>query len=151
MVAANDAGTQYRVLMFEDGLRLTRQHPWFGVGMDTIKARWRELNIRGYERFDYHSHFHCLPIQIAAERGLLALAVLIWLMFSYMRLLLRLLRRVSAQDWILRGAAFGIFSAVTGFLVGSPAHYGFGGYEIQMPFWFMMGMAIALDRFLPLS
>ena len=71
MVAAGDAGTEYRVLMWEDGVRLAEQHPLFGVGMDTIKAQWQQLHVRAYERFTLHSHFHSTPIQLAAERGLL--------------------------------------------------------------------------------
>src|ERR1039458_980903 len=32
-VSPADPGTHFRVLMWEDGVRLVRQHPWFGVGM----------------------------------------------------------------------------------------------------------------------
>src|SRR6185437_14262652 len=32
-----DPGTQFRTMMWEDGFRLIGQHPWFGVGMETIR------------------------------------------------------------------------------------------------------------------
>src|SRR5271166_952878 len=41
-IAVHDPGTQYRLLMWEDGARLVRQHPWFGVGMGTISIHWQE-------------------------------------------------------------------------------------------------------------
>jgi hypothetical protein len=144
MVARKDAGTEYRVLMWEDGLRLARQHPFFGVGMDTIKADWRELGIRAYARFPIKSHFHSTPIQLAAERGLLTLAAWIWLMVLYIRLLLRLVKR--APDWFSRGLALGLLAATIGFLNSSLVHYNLGDSEVQMLFWFLMGLAIVLDR-----
>jgi O-antigen ligase len=147
MVAPKDAGTEYRVLMWEDGLRLTREHPFFGVGMDTIKAEWNQLGIRAYQRFPLRSHFHSTPIQLAAERGLLTLAAWIWLMVLYLRLLLRL--RKCPADWFLRGASLGILAATIGFLSSSLVHYNLGDSEVQMLFWFLMGLAIALNRMLP--
>lgn len=143
MVATNDAGTNYRVLMWEDGLRLARQHPWFGVGMDTIKVQWQQLNIRAYQRYALHSHFHSTPIQLAAERGLPALVAWITLLCLYIRVLWRL-RRVSTKDWFQRGTVLGILAATIGFLTSSLVHYNLGDSEVQMLFWFLMGLALAL-------
>src|SRR5271157_894238 len=46
-----DPGTHFRTMMWEDGMRLIRQHPWFGVGMETIRNHWPEWNIRAYRLF----------------------------------------------------------------------------------------------------
>lgn len=146
MVATEDAGTNYRVLMWEDGVRLARQHPWFGVGMDTIKVQWRQLNIRAYQRYPLHSHFHSTPIQLAAERGLPALLIWITLLCLYIRMLWRLRRMVPAEDWFQRGTVLGILAATIGFLTSSLVHYNLGDSEVQMLFWFLMGLALALYR-----
>jgi hypothetical protein len=146
MIAPKDAGTEYRILMWEDGVRLAREHPLFGVGMDTIKARWQQLHIRAYERFPLRSHFHSTPIQLAAERGLLTLAAWVWLIFLYLRLLLRLRQRIPPSDWFARGVCLGILGSTLGFLTSSLVHYNLGDSEVQMLFWFLMGIAIALDR-----
>ena len=149
MVASADAGTNYRVLMWEDGLRLAREHPWFGVGMDTIKVQWQQLHIRAYQRYALHSHFHSTPIQLAAERGLPALLAWIALVCFYVRLLWRLRRRSRQRDWLQRGTVQGIFAATLGFLTSSLVHYNLGDSEVQMLFWFLMGLAIALYRLMP--
>lgn len=149
LLARNDAGTQYRVLMWEDGVRLARQHPWFGVGIDTIKARWQELDIRAYQRFTIKSHFHSTPIQIAAERGLPALLTWAALAVVYLRLGFRLWRRSVHESWWIRGITLGIFAAAVGFLCSGFVHYNLGDSEVQMLFWFLMGTTLALDRLLP--
>ncbi|MFB3916408.1 MAG: O-antigen ligase family protein [Terriglobales bacterium] len=146
MVATGDAGTQYRLLMWEDGLRLIRQHPVFGVGMDSIKLLWRQYHLRAYERFQFHSHFHSEPIQIAAERGLPVLAAWIWLMVLYVRLLLRMLRHTSGSGWVLRGIALGMFGAAVGFLVSTLVHSPLTDSATQMTLWLLMGTTIAFDR-----
>src|SRR5438477_11672693 len=80
-LSVNDPGTQYRLLMWQDGVRLALQPPLTGIGMDSVERHGRELGIRAYERYPkLKSHFHSTPVQIAAESGVLALAAWIWLM-----------------------------------------------------------------------
>src|SRR5262249_19876524 len=64
----HDAGTSFRVMMWEDSTRLIESHPWFGVGMETIRNHWPEWGIRAYSQFRDQGHFHNDVIQIAAER-----------------------------------------------------------------------------------
>lgn len=142
-----DLSTQYRELMWADGLRLIREHPWLGVGMDTVLVRWRELGLRAYEQFGLHSHFHSTPIQLAVERGLLGLAAWLLLVGAYVVMLLRLLARTkSAQDAWSRGLALGIFGATCGFLASGLVHYNFGDSEVVMVWWLLAGVAVSLDR-----
>ncbi|MGA3212125.1 MAG: O-antigen ligase family protein [Terriglobales bacterium] len=146
MIAREDAGTDYRVLMWQDGIRLTMQHPLLGIGMDSIKVRWREYGIRAYERYPLRGHFHSTPIQIAAERGLLTLAAWVWVIVVYLGLLLRLIKRIPQEDWFARGLVLGILGAAAGFVSSSFVHFNLGDSEVQMLFWFLMGLAIAMDR-----
>jgi hypothetical protein len=146
MVAPADDGTRYRVLMWEDGLRLTRQHPFFGVGMDSIEALWPQWNIRAYRLFPaFRTNFHSTPVQIAAERGLATLAAYVWLMFLCLRLPLQTLRRIPAGDWFARGFALGAFGAAIGYLGGSLVNY--NGSEMHILFWFLIGTTVALQKF----
>ena len=59
--------------MWEDGIRLVRDHPWFGVGMETVRVHYREWNIRGFIQYNVLSHFHSTYLQIAVERGIPAI------------------------------------------------------------------------------
>lgn len=144
----NDPGTQYRLLMWKDGMRLIHDHPFFGVGMDTVIARWQELDIQAYKRFPLKSHFHSTPIQFAVERGLFALAAWVWLLVAYLILLIQLLRRALTTDWFVRGTVLGILGSVSGLVVSSLVHYNFGDSEVAMLFWFFLGIALALERIL---
>jgi hypothetical protein len=146
MIAPEDAGTKYRVLMWEDGLRLVKQYPLFGIGMDSLKTRWREFNIRAYQLYPLRGHFHSTPIQLAVERGLLTLASWIYLMALYLRTLWGLQKRIPGDDWFIRGTGLGIMAATLGFLASSLVHYNLGDSEVQMLFWFLMGLALAVHH-----
>lgn len=141
-------GVQYRFLMWRDGVRLIRNHPFLGIGMESLKSHWQEWHIKAYEKFPLHSHFHSSPIQIAVERGLLTLAAWLWLQVGYLRVLARLLRITAERDRHLHGLALGMTSAACAFLLGSLTDYNWGDSEVVMVFWMFVGCALALERLL---
>ena len=147
-VGTADPGTHFRVLMWEDGVRLVRQHPWFGVGMDTIFNHWQEWNIRGFALYRVIYHFHSDYIQIAVERGLLTLAAWLWFVVAYVVFLLRLLRRTREHSRFATGAVAGVLAAFVGYLVPSTVQYCLGDDPLVMIMFFYFGLAVAIDRML---
>jgi hypothetical protein len=137
---------QYRLMMWKDGLRLIREHPFWGVGMESIKSYWSEWNIGAYRAFPLRSHFHSTPIQIAVERGLLTLFAWLYLLAEYTRILVRLLKLTKRADWYTRGLALGLLSSACGFLLGSLVDYSWGDSEVIMIFWMCMGWTLALEH-----
>ncbi len=77
-IARSDAGTQYRRLMWQDGMRLATEHPLFGVGMGSIQYHWQQWDIRAFELYRAYWNFHSDFVQLAAERGFLTLAAWLW-------------------------------------------------------------------------
>ena len=142
------AGTHFRVLMWEDGVRLIRQHPWFGVGMDTIFNHWQEWNIRGFSQYHVIYHFHSDYIQIAVERGLLTLAAWLWFVVAYLVFLFRLLRRTREHSRFATGVVAGVLAAFVGYLVPSTVQYCLGDDTLVMIMFFYFGLAVAIDRML---
>ena len=143
----NDLSMQYRRLMWEDGARLVGEHPLLGIGMDAVKVRYRQLGIRAYDSMGLHSHFHSTPIQLAVERGLPTLGAWLWLMATYVLLLLRQLQRPPpGADWWIRGLTLGTLGATLGFLASGLLHYNFGDSEVVMLFWLLMGIALRLEH-----
>ncbi|NIV35416.1 MAG: hypothetical protein GWN58_39965 [Anaerolineae bacterium] len=141
-----DLSMQYRQMMWEDGWRLIQTHPWLGIGMDSVLLRWKELEVRAFGQLGLHSHFHSTPVQIAVERGLLGLAAWLFLMGSYLWLLIRLVEQTrQSVDWWKHGLALGIFAALVGFLASGLVHYNFGDSEVVMVFWLLAGVAAALS------
>src|SRR5205085_11231418 len=99
------------MLMWQDGLRLVRQHPWFGVGMETVRTHWQEWNIRGFALYHVVSHFHSTFLQIAVERGLTTLAAWLWFVVAYLVFLLRLVRKARPTGGMAAGLAAGVLAA----------------------------------------
>ena len=145
-VDRNDIGTHFRVLMWEDGIRLVRQHPWFGVGMETVRIHWAEWNIRGFIQYHVQSHFHSTYLQIAVERGIPALLAWLWFCLAYIVLLFRLVVRMRTQSRLACAIAAGILASFVAFNFTSFFHYNLGEEPLAMLLFFYYGLAAALDR-----
>ena len=146
LVDRNDVGTHFRVLMWEDGFRLVREHPWFGVGMETVRVHYREWNIRGFLQYNVVSHFHSTFLQIAVERGIPALLAWLWFCGAYFVFLFRLIRRLQGQNRFASGVATGALAALIAFTFTSVFHYNLGEEPLAMIFFFYYGVAVALER-----
>jgi O-antigen ligase len=145
-VDLNDPGTQYRLLMWRDSIKFIRAHPLLGVGLDSIVGHWQRWDLEAYRRSSLKSHFHSTPIQFAVECGLPALAVWLWLMGGYLVFLLRLWTSSRERGWFPHGLASGILGGLLAVLLTSLLQYNFGDAEAMIVFWFLMGLAFALER-----
>jgi hypothetical protein len=141
----NDPGTDYRLLMWTDGLRLIGAHPWFGIGMNSVRDAWWQFDLAAYQKYPLRSHFHSTPIQIAVESGIPALLAWILFMAAYWAMLVRLVARArdEADRWSY-GFALGTLGATSCFLASSVVHYDFGDSVVIFLFWFLMGIALAV-------
>lgn len=138
-----DAGTDYRLLMWNDGVRLALEHPLVGIGMDTVERRGRELHIAAYEKYpNLKSHFHSTYIQIAAECGLPALGAWLWLMAAIVIAGWRNWELSSEGQPFERGLALGLMAVAAGFVAVSAVHYTLGDAELMVVFWFLVGLTL---------
>jgi len=144
----NDPGTNFRMLMWADGVRLVKQHPWFGVGMETVRLHFQEWNIRGFLQYHVISHFHSTLLQIAVERGLPTLAAWLWFVIAYLIFLVRLLRRTSEKSRFATGVVAGVLGGFLAFQTTSLVHYNLGEESLVMVLFFYFGLAVAIDRML---
>ncbi len=147
-LGAHDPGTHFRTMMWEDGLRLIGQHPWFGVGMETVRNHWKEWNIRAFTFFHDESHFHSDLMQIAVERGLLTLAAWLWFIVAYVIFLLRLIGKARQRSRFATGVAAGVLASFVAFQTTALVHYDLGIESVAMILFFYFGLAIATDRIL---
>ena len=146
--SSTDTGTAFRVLMWEDGLRLVGQHPWFGVGMETVRVHWLEWNIRGFIRYHVQSHFHSTPLQIAVERGLPTLAAWLWFVVAYLIFLVRLIGRTGARSRFATAVVTAVLAGFVAFLTTSFVHYNLGEEQLVTFLFFNFGLAVAIDHML---
>ena len=147
-MSTNDIGTHFRILMWEDGLRLVRQHPWFGVGMETVRIYWQQWNIRGLIQYHVMGHFHSTPLQIAVERGLTTLAAWLWFVVAYIVFLVRLIGKVRTRSRFATAVVTGVLTGFVAFLTTSLVHYNLGEEPLVIAIFFFFGLAIAIDHML---
>jgi len=143
-LAPRDAGTQYRLVIWRDGLRLIAQHPLVGVGFDNVVRHPGHWDIQAYRLYPLVSHFHSTPIEYAVDGGLLTLAAWLWLLGAYWMLLRRTLR--ASVEPFTHGLVLGLLGALFAFFAMSLTQYIGGDSDVMTVFWLMMGLAIGLDR-----
>jgi O-antigen ligase len=140
MFDANNPTNQDRFAMIEIGARIVADHPLTGVGPNMVP--------RVYERYrpDYavepiNPHLHNVPVQIAAERGLPALAIWIWFVAALAMSLVRLLR--GNQEKMLAATAI---AATAAMVTAGLAEYNFGDSEFLMLFLVLVTLPFAANK-----
>lgn len=140
IVDLNDETNRDRLAMLEAGVSIVRDHPLTGVGPDMVERVYPDYRLP-YAVKPTNPHLHNVPMQIAAERGLPALAAWLWFVVSLIRGLLRIVagRRHMAL-------AAGGLGAVAAMLVAGMFEYNFGDSEFLMLFLVLVTAPFAADR-----
>jgi putative inorganic carbon (hco3(-)) transporter len=135
-----------RLAMLREGGHMIRAHPLVGVGPNMV---WRlypeyadpEAVPQADQPVRRRQHVHNLPLQIAAERGLPALAIWLWFIAT---LTVDLGRRFYAgRHRFLTAAAL---SAIVAMLTAGLFEYNFGDSEFLMLFLIIVTLPFAADR-----
>jgi O-antigen ligase len=126
-----------RVAMLHVGGRMVAAYPLTGVGPTMVERRYREF-LASNEDQHVNPHLHNVPMQIAAERGLPALAV--WLCFIVM-LGAGLIRRLKIPESRFLAAA--ALSCIIAMLAAGQFEYNFGDSEFLMLFLVFMTLPFA--------
>jgi O-antigen ligase len=144
----SDNSIVWRQKVWHDGFHLLTSNPrrlLVGVGMDSIKAHWREWGLFDNGRMPM-GHMHSDYLQIALERGVPALIVWLILLGTYARTLWRVRRRVPFENWIERGIVLGALGGLFGFMLSGVVHYNWGDSEVVMVFYLIMGLSLVVER-----
>ncbi len=135
-----DPSNRDRVAMWTIGRRIVADHPLAGVGPDMVKVVYAD-----YRPADYvnptNPHLHNVPIQIAAERGLPALAAWLWFIAIALRDLWRQLRHGPRPAVAAAG-----FAAVVAMLAAGMFEYNFGDSEFLILLLGLMTLPYAATR-----
>lgn len=149
LLSTREPSTAYRLTVWKEGLNLLVSRPKhlaLGIGMDSLKSRWRQWGLFQGGRLPL-GHMHSTPLQIALERGVPALLCWAWWFGAYVWLLWRWSgREVGRSDWVSQGIGLGIFGGTLGFLASSLVHYNFGDSEVVMIVYFLMGISVVMYR-----
>jgi O-antigen ligase len=142
IVDVHDDSNRDRLQMLLMGRDMVRDHPVFGVGPEMVQRVYGQY-LRPNPVHVYNPHLHNVPVQIAAERGLPALAAWIWFVVVALIGTGRQLRRGPARA--IAGAAF---AGIIAMLAAGLFEYNFGDSEFLMLLLGLMTLpyAAALTR-----
>lgn len=126
-----------RVAMFTVGAGMVRDHPVTGVGPEMVLRRYAEYRPENAVN-DVNPHLHNVPMQIAAERGLPALALWGWFVVALVLDLARRFRRPETRTLAAAGLA-----AVAAMLVAGQFEYNFGDSEFLLLFLVLITLPAA--------
>jgi len=129
-----------RLAMMRSGFRIVRDHPLTGVGPDMLIQVYPAYRDPQAVR-QLNPHLHNVPLQIAAERGLPAVAVWIWFVVALIRDFLR--RRRSATYPSLPAAGL---ACVIAMVAAGMFEYNFHDSEFLMLFLVIVTLPYAAER-----
>ena len=126
-----------RIQMLGMGADIVRDHPMFGVGPENIGRVYGQY-LRPNPVHTYNPHLHNVPMQIAAERGLPALALFAWFVVSALTDAWRQMRHGP-----FRAIAATAFAAIVAMTTAGFFEYNFGDSEVLMLFLGLIALPFA--------
>ena len=137
-----------RIEMAGVGVRMVRDHPFFGVGPERVVSEF-EAYYRGEDIQNlYIGHLHNNFLQIAAERGLICLIAFLWL---FLRIGLDMVRGARSTDPVRKWASVAGLTVSMAFLSAGLFEYNFGDSEVLMLFLFLVSIPYGIMAREPLD
>jgi O-antigen ligase len=137
MFDARDPTRVDRVTMLKIGGRMVAEHPLTGVGPTRVGPQYKKF-LKAGETDHVNPHLHNVPMQIAAERGLPALAAWLWMVVV---LVLDMVRRLKLSESRFLAAA--ALACIVAMFAAGMAEYNFGDSEFLMLFLVLMTLPYA--------
>src|SRR5436190_681103 len=136
----NDLTSRDRIAMLQAGVAIVKDYPLMGVGPDQIERVYPRYRVPDAVK-PTNPHLHNVPMQIAAERGLLALGAWIWFVVTAFGGLFKLVKK--SRNKSLAAAALGGMAAM---LAAGLTEYNFGDSEFLMLLLVMITLPFAANR-----
>jgi len=140
MFDLNDPTNRDRVAMLEAGRAIVGDHPLTGVGPDMVRVVYPRYRVP-WAVEPSNPHLHNVPVQIAAERGLPALAAFLWFVVATARTLWRRMARTR-----MPALAAGGLACLAAMLAAGLFEYNFGDSEFLMLLLVFVTLPLAADR-----
>jgi putative inorganic carbon (HCO3(-)) transporter len=130
-----DDSNERRVILTRTGIAMIRAHPWFGLGPEQVGPQFLQYVPPDVPRplpKGWYGHLHDVYLQYAAERGIPALLVMLWLLAKIMVDLHSTARRLDSQPaaW----AFYGGVAVEVGVLAEGFFEYNLGDSEVLTMF-----------------
>ncbi len=127
--------------MWDAGVRMFRDHPVTGVGLQDLHAVYDRY--RSPESREPAGHLHNVWVQIAATMGGVGLTAFVWLYAALLGAAARGLRAQLRAGGLGAGVRLGVTAALAGFLVAGLFEWNFGDEELLDLLYTLVGIAWA--------
>jgi O-antigen ligase len=129
--------------MAEAGLRMVAERPLTGLGPELVEDRYPIYRTATAPRYGV-PHLHNAYMQLAAERGLPALAAYLVLMLAPLAAAWRLYRREGGRRGPRADLLIGVFAALVAFDLAALFEHNWGDTEVQRLVLFLMAVPFGL-------
>lgn len=139
-----DISNYDRLCMLEAGLTMVRESPVFGIGPDVVRHRYALYRPPSAPRYNV-PHLHNSLLQLAAERGLPALASYLGLTLAAMGLAWRRFRQEGGTRGPRADLWIGALLAILAFNVAGLFENNWGDAEVQRTALFALAIPFCLE------
>lgn len=138
-----DPSNYDRLCMLEAGLAMVRERPLFGLGPELVERRYAIYRSPSAPRYEV-PHLHNNLVQLAAERGLPALASYLGLTLASAAVAWRLFRREGGRRGPRADLYVGVLLALLAFNLAGLFENNWGDTEVQRPVLFVLALPFCL-------
>ena len=136
---------QFRLVIWRSGLRMIEQHPWLGLGPEQVNRKTVERYLPPDTPLPlpsgWYGHLHNIYLHYAAERGVPAMLILVWMLLLMLVDFQKALRTLppgpSDRRFILHGAT----AVVLATMVAGLFELNLGDSEVLTMFLVVAGCA----------
>jgi O-antigen ligase len=137
-----EGSAQSRLVIWRGGLKMIARHPILGIGYGQFPVHIGSYVPR-YAGMDAHNAY----ILIAAEMGLPALFIFLWITYRLFRFSLEIYK--GSPDRLYSGLGFGYATGVVGFWVANLFGSRFNTTETIAYFWVLAALVLLIKRMHP--
>ena len=145
----SEDSNRHRIVTFRTGAEMIKAHPWFGLGPEQIGKQFLSYVPADVQRplpVGYYGHLHNIYLQYAAERGIPAMLVMMWLIAEMLWDCATCLRRLSPGPSQARFVLDGAIAFTIAILVEGLFEFNLGDSEVLMMFVSVLALAYAAIR-----
>src|SRR6476661_6880576 len=137
---------EHRIVTFRTGAEMIKAHPLFGLGPEQISKQFKAYVPADIPRplpTGYYGHLHNIYLQYAAERGIPAMLVMMWLIGLVLLDCIRALRSAGPERSQERCILHGTIAFIIAVVVEGLVEFNLGDSEVLMMFVTVIALAYA--------
>ena len=145
----SEDSNRHRIVTFRTGAEMIKAHPWFGLGPEQIGKQFLSYVPADVQRplpVGYYGHLHNIYLQYAAERGIPAMLVMMWLIAEMLWDCATCLRRLPPGPSQARFVLHGAIAFTIAILVEGLFEFNLGDSEVLMMFVSVLALAYSAIR-----